>query len=142
MTRVNQYKQDFTLFLELGFVSVNQGDENSCLKLFHAAQILDPQNSLPKIGLGYLHLQKLELSHAMKHFEAVIKEEPENEMAKTFLGICLSMAPNKEDQGEKILKETVKSEDPLIKRLSNDSLEFVEKFVKKQAPPAELRKNK
>jgi len=142
MTRINKYKHDFVLFLELGFVAINQGDEKSCTRLFTAAQLLDPQNSLPKVGIGYLHLQKLELTKAMNCFEKVIKEEPENEMAKTFLGICLSMAPNKEDKGEKILRETVKSNDPLIKRLSTDSLEFVEKFVKKDQTPAALKKQK
>jgi tetratricopeptide (TPR) repeat protein len=142
MTRVNKYKQDFVLFLELGFVAINQGDEKSCRALFDAAQLLDPANSLPKVGVGYLHLQKLELTKAMNCFEKVIKEEPENEMAKTFLGICMSMAPNKEDKGEKILKETLKSDDPLIKKLSTDSLDFVEKFVKKEPPPAAVRKTK
>lgn len=142
MTRANKYKQDFVLFLELGFVAVNQGDEESATRLFQGAQVLDPQSTLPKVGMGYLYLQKLELGKAIKLFEGVLKEEPENEMAKTFYGICLSMAPNKENEGEKILKQTIKSDDPLIKRLSNDSLEFVEKFVKKEATPAEVRKNK
>jgi len=142
MTRANKYKRDFVLFLELGFVAVNQSDEDSATKLFEAAQVLDPQSTLPVVGRGYLYLQKLELGKAIKLFEGVLKEEPENEMATTFLGICFSMAPNKESEGEKILKKTVKSDDPLIKRLSHDSLEFVEKFVKKDATPAEVRKSK
>lgn len=136
MTRKNKYKTDLILFLEGGFIAVNQMDEENARKLFRAASLVDPENSMPKVGIGYLHLQKLELAKAITHFEKVLKDEPENEMAKTFLGICFSLAPNKEDEGEKILKQTIKSGDPLIKRLSHDSLEFVEKFVKKAPPPS------
>ena len=135
MTRKNKYKTDLILFLEGGFIAVNQMDEESARKLFAAAALVDPENSMPTVGIGYIHLQKLELTKAITHFEKVIKDEPENEMAKTFLGICFSLAPNKENEGEKILKQTIKSNDPLIKRLSHDSLEFVEKFVKKALPP-------
>lgn len=140
MTRLNKYKNDFIVFLEAGFIAVNQADEDSALKLFEAAQLLDPNSTLPKVGIGYLHLHKLELTKAIALFEKVIKEEPENEMAKAFLGICLAMAPNREKEGEKILKQTVHSTDPLIKNLSNTSLEFVEKFVKKEASPVEVKR--
>ena len=142
MTRVNQYKSDLILFLEAGFVAVNQMDEVTAKKLFAAALILDPQNSMPHVGIGYIHLQKLELAKAIAYFEKVLKDEPENQMARTFLGICFSMAPNKETEGEKILKETIKSDDPLIKRLSHDTLEFVEKFVKKAPPPGVAKEAK
>lgn len=140
MTRTNQYKKDFVLLLELGFIATNLADENSAIKLFDAAQVLDPQSTLPKVGKGYIHLHKLELSKAIAVFEKVIKEEPENDMAKTFLGLCFSMAPDREKEGEKILKKTMHSEDPLIKKLSHSSLDFVEKFVKKEPTPAEIKK--
>ena len=116
MSRLNKYKTDLLLFLEAGFIAVNQLDEDSATKLFEAAKLVDPENSMPTVGIGYLHLQKLELTKAITHFEKVLKEEPENEMARTFLGICFSLAPNKEKEGEKILKKTIKSNDPLIKR--------------------------
>ena len=58
---LNKFKDDFFLFLEAGFIAVNQADEDAAVKLFKAAQLLDPQQSLPQIGFGYLHLHKLEL---------------------------------------------------------------------------------
>jgi hypothetical protein len=48
----------------------------------------------------------------------------------------MSMMPNGTTKGEKILEQTVKSKDPLIKNLSNTAINFVEKFVKKSPGPA------
>jgi tetratricopeptide (TPR) repeat protein len=133
----NKYKKDTILFLEAGFIAVNQADEDSALKLFKAAKLLDPNNSLSQLGLGYLHLHKLELKESIRNFEEVLKKEPDNEMAKAFLGIAMSMSPSNTAQGEKILKETKKSEDKSIKTLSNTALDFVDKFVKKEPTPVE-----
>ncbi|HSW72009.1 MAG TPA: hypothetical protein VLG44_01190 [Chlamydiales bacterium] len=142
MTDITKFKDDFVLFLEAGFIAVNQADEDSAVKLFKAAQLLDPQNTLPKVGLGYLHLHKLELRQAVQLFEDVLKKEPNNEMASTFLGLCLTMSPNAVDRGEEILKEMKKSPDKLIKNLSKTALDFVDKFIKKDAGPAEIKPKK
>jgi hypothetical protein len=142
MTHLENYKKDFFLFLEGGFIAINQADEDSAVKLFKAAEILDPKNSLIKIGLGYLHLHKLELKAAIDTFEAVLKKEPQNEMAKTFLGIALSWTPTDTMKGEKLLAETKKSKDSSIKTLSKSALDFVEKFIKKEPSPVEVKKKK
>lgn len=131
-----KYKDDFILMLESGFIAVNQADEDSALKLFRAAELMDEKNLLPKIGFGYLHLHKLELKQACKAFEEVLEKDPENDMAKAFLGLALSMQPNTVDKGEKMLEQTLKSKDPLIKRLSDTAIDFVERFVKKNPGPA------
>lgn len=131
-----QYQEDFVLLLEAGFIAVNQADEDAALKLFKAAELLQPENTLPKVGFGYLHLHKLELKQAVKCFEDVLAKEPDNEMAKTFMGLCISMMPNSAEKGEKILMQTVKSKDPMIKTLSSTAIDFVEKFVKKSPGPA------
>jgi hypothetical protein len=120
-----KYKEDFILLAEAGFIAVNQADEDSALKLFRAAAILDPKNILPKIGFGYLHLHKLEL-----------EVDPNNDMAKAFMGLCLSMMPNSIEKGEKILEQTLKSKDPDIKKMSGSAIDFVEKFIKKTPGPA------
>lgn len=128
--------EDYTTFLEAGFIAVNQADEDSALKLFRAAEALRPNESLPKVGFGYLHLHKLELKQAIAIFESIVHKEPENEMAKSLLGICMSMSPTQTTKGEKLLHETTHSRNPLIQKLSHTAIDFVERFVKKSPGPA------
>lgn len=137
---IKKYKEDFILMLETGFIAVNQADEDSALKLFKAAELLNPENSLPKVGFGYLHLHKLELNQAVRCFEDVLDKEPKNEMAKAFLGICMSLMPTQLDKGEKVLEETMKSKDPMIKKLAHTAVDFVEKFVRTTPGPAAGKK--
>ena len=140
MANWKDYKEDWILFLESGFIAVNQMDEDAAVKLFKAAELLNPESTLPKVGMGYLHLHKLELKQACKAFEEVLEKEPKNEMAKTFLGICMSLSPASLDKGEKILEQTQKSHDPMIKNLSGTAIDFAEKFMKKSPTPAQGQK--
>lgn len=133
---IKKYKEDFILLAEAGFIAVNQADEDAALKLFKAAELLDANNVLPKIGFGYLHLHKLELKQAVKCFEEVLEKDPHNDMAKAFMGLCLSMMPNTINKGEKILEQSLKSKDPLIKQMAGSALDFVDKFVKPSPGPA------
>ena len=135
-----KYKEDFILFAEAGFIAVNQADEDAALKLFKAAELIDPKNILPKIGFGYLHLHKLELKQAVKFFDEVLEMDPQNEMAKAFKGLSLSMLPNSIEKGEKILEQTMQSKDPAIKNLAGSAMEFVEKFIKPTPGPASKSK--
>lgn len=131
------YKEDWLLFTESGFIAVNQADEDAALKLFKAAEMLNPENTLPRVGFGYLHLHKLELKQAVKIFEEVLKTEPHNDMAKAFLGLCMGLMPNMVAKGEKMLEQTLHhSHDPMIKQLAGTAIEFVEKFIKKTPGPA------
>src|SRR4051812_17095056 len=127
MTKWKAHKPDFILLTEAGFIAVNQADEDSALKLFRAAHLLDPKNVLPKVGFGYLHLHKLELTKACKEFEEVLALDPSNDMAKTFLGICMGLQPNATAKGEKILEQTLKSKDPMIKQLSDTAIGFIDR---------------
>ncbi len=133
---LKKYKQDFILLAEAGFIAVNQADEDAALKLFKAAEALNPKNILPKIGFGYLHLHKLELKQAVKSFDEVLELDPSSEMAKAFKGLCMSMMPNSVDKGEKILEQTMKSKDPSIKKLAGSAIDFIEKFIRKSPGPA------
>lgn len=133
---LQKYKDDFILLLEAGFIAVNQMDEDSALKLFKAAELLNPSNTLPKVGFGYLHLHKLELNQAVKYFEEVLHQEPQNEMAKALLGLSMSLMPTQLANGEKVLQETLKSQDPMIKNLAHEAVVFVDKFVKPKQGPA------
>lgn len=136
MAAFKPYQDDWLLFTEAGFIAVNQADEDAAVKLFKAGSLLNPENMLPKIGVGYLHLHKLELKQAVKAFEEVLQKEPSNEMARAFLGICLSLIPGEVDHGEKVLKQAHGSHDPMIKNLAETAMDFVKKFVKKAAGPA------
>ena len=60
MTRLKEFKDDFILLLEGGFVAVKNLDEGGAVKMFHAAQILDKEISAPKIGLAAVALHKLD----------------------------------------------------------------------------------
>lgn len=131
-----KYKKDLYWIVESGFIAINMADEDSAAKLFRAAELIDPELSLPKIGFGYLHLHKLELKKAIEMFEKVLAKEPNNEMAKTFIGVCYALMPNKADDGQKILEQTVKSADPMIQKLSHTSMDFINKFVRKPSGPA------
>ena len=132
---LNNYREDFFLLLEAGFIAVNAADEDSAVKLFKAAEVLNPESTFPKVGLGYMHLCKLELKQATALFRDVLAKEPNNEMAKTFQGICMTLIPSEIANGERSLNELTKSEDSGIKKLANMAIEFAEKFVKKAPSP-------
>ena len=117
MAQLQKYKDDFVLLLESGFIAASQTDEDAATKLFRAAQILQPENVMPKVGFGYINLLKLELGQACKKFEEVLKSDPHNEMARAMLGLSTSLTVKDADKGEKILKEAIKnSSDPSIKK--------------------------
>lgn len=133
-----KYKRHFISMVEAGFIAVNQADEDSAMKLFKAASFIDPDHFLPKVGFGYLHLCKLELKQAAKHFNEVLEKDPNNEMCKAFLGLSLSLNPSEVAQGETLLAETQKTaKDPAIKNLASSALGFVSKFVKKAPTPVQ-----
>ena len=60
MSNLKKYKEDWLLFTEAGFIAVNQADEDAAIKLFRAGETLNPENTLPQVGIGYLHLHKLD----------------------------------------------------------------------------------
>jgi len=140
---LKKFKKDYFLLLEAGFLAVNDADEDSAIKLFRAAQLLEPKATFPRVGFGYMHFCKLEIAQATDVFNEVLEKEPDNEVAKTLLGLCLSMNPSSTSKGEKLLESTEKSShDTGVKKLAHTALDFVEKFVKKAPSPAEVQKPK
>lgn len=125
-------KEDFSLFIEAGFIAVKQLDEVSARRIFEAAQLMNPQSTAPQIGLGYIALNKLQIKEAAQIFETVVAKEPENYLAQTFLGICYLLNKQKRKKGEKLIKEAMdKTEDVTVKNLGVISLEWAEKDLKK-----------
>lgn len=127
-----QFKDDFPLLIEAGFVAVKQLDEVCAVRIFNAAQALNPTSVAPQIGLGYIALNKLEVKEAMRIFEEVSVKEPDNELAQAFLGICLLLNKERRQEGEERIKAIInKTEDPTVKNLGTVSLEWAEKDLKK-----------
>ncbi|MDR2539452.1 MAG: hypothetical protein LBC45_02400 [Chlamydiales bacterium] len=140
---LQKFKDQFILMAEAGFIAINQSDEDAAIKLFAAAELLDPHNPLPRLGMGYLNLCQLKLKQAAVIFEEILAKEPSNEMAKTLLGLTLSLNPTELAKGEKTLEESIqKNQDPMVKSLAKAALDFVEKFVKKIPSPAETKSPK
>ena len=135
-TLMQEFKNDFALLIEAGFIAVKQLDESSATRLFNAAQTLNPQSTAPKIGLGYIALNKLEMRTATQAFEEVVKIEPDNMLAQTFLGMCFLLNKAKRKQGEKLIQEAmVKTDDPTVKNLGAIALEWSEKDLQKSKSP-------
>lgn len=131
--KIQEFKEDFALLIEAGFVAVKQLDETSSTRIFHAAQALSPYSTAPQIGLGYIALNKLEIKEATQIFESVVKVEPENYLAQTFLGMCFLLTKSKRKKGEKLIEETItKTPDPTIKSLGTIALEWSEKDLSKK----------
>lgn len=129
--KLSEFKEDFALLIEAGFVAVKQLDETSAVRIFTAAQAMSPHNTAPQIGLGYIALNKLEVKESTRIFESVVQKEPENWLAQTFLGICFLLSKPKMKKGEKLIQEAMaKTADPTIKNLGKISLEWAEKDLK------------
>lgn len=134
--RLEVFSGDFALLIEAGFVAVKQLDEISASRIFAAAQALRPEHTAPKIGMGYIALNKLEIKQAMKIFEEVVEKEPTNWLAQTFLGICCLLNKAKRKKGEALIHEAMeKTEDPTVKSLGKVSLEWADKDLYKMKSP-------
>ncbi|MCB1113061.1 MAG: SctF chaperone SctG [Chlamydiales bacterium] len=134
--RLEDFIDDFALLIEAGFVAVKQLDETSASRLFHAAQAMNPMSTAPQIGLGYIALNKLEVKEATRIYEDVLKKEPDNYLAQTFLGMCLLLTKAKRKKGKKMIEEAkAKSNDPTVKNLCDISLTWAEKDLEKKNIP-------
>lgn len=131
--KLGNLKHDFGLLIEAGFIAVKQLDEISSRRLFQAAQRLKPESTAPKIGLGYIALNKLEVKEASEIFQTVVEQEPDNWLAQTFLGMCYLLQKPKRTQGEKLIHEAMKkTSDPTVKNLGEIALEWSDKDLKKR----------
>jgi predicted Zn-dependent protease len=135
------FGEDFSLLVEAGFIAVKQLDEIAARRLFKAAEILNPDNSAPQLGVGYIALNKLRVAEAASIFEDILKREPEHYLAQALLGVAYLLTQDKRKQGEElIIGAKEKSEDPTIKNLSEVCLEWLKKDLKEK--PAHPLKNR
>lgn len=133
---LEDFKEDFPLLIEAGFVAVKQLDEVSATRIFHASDVLSPGHPASKLGVGYIHMNKLELKEASKVFEEILAEHPDHNLAEMFLGICCLLNKAKRKQGEKIIKEVMgKTDDPTVVNLGQVSLDWASSELKKSEKP-------
>lgn len=134
--KLEEFKDDFSLLIEAGFVAVKQLDAISSSRIFVAAQMISPDHTAPQIGLGYIALNQLNVKEATHIFESVTEKEPENYLAQTFLGMCYLLSKPKRKKGEKLINEAMeKSDDPTVKSLGEISLLWAEKDLTKAKAP-------
>jgi len=136
-TVIDFFTEDFSLFVEAGFIAVKQMDEIAARRLFKAAEILNPDNPASELGLGYIALNKLRVSEAASIFEAILKKDPEHYLAQALLGVAYLLTQDKKKQGEALIVDvSKKSSDPTIKNLANVCLEWLKKDLgTKNLPP-------
>lgn len=133
---LEEFRNDFSLLIEAGFVAVKQLDAISSSRIFIAAQMISPGHTAPQIGLGYIALNQLNVKEATHIFESVVTKEPENYLAQTFLGMCYLLSKPKRKKGEKLINEAMeKTDDPTIKSLGKISLEWAERDLTKAKAP-------
>lgn len=132
----DSFQGDYRLLIEAGFVAVQQLDEKSGRKLFNAAKVLRPEDVVPDIGLGYIHLNKLERKPALDIFSDVIARDPEHDLAKVLYGVTLMLASETRDNGKKVVKDVMnKTKDPTVKNFGKVSLEWCAKDLKDSKAP-------
>jgi len=133
---LEEFKQDFSLMIEAGFVAVKQLDAISSSRIFVAAQMISPGHTAPQIGLGYIALNQLNVKEATHIFEVITEKEPANCLAKTFLGMCYLLSKPKRKKGEKLIQEAMsETTDPTVKSLGEISLKWAEKDLSKAKAP-------
>jgi tetratricopeptide (TPR) repeat protein len=131
---LQEFKEDFALFIEAGFIAVKQLDEIAARRLFKTAELINPDNPASQLGLGYIALNKLQVSEAGKIFEAILKKDPNYHLAKALLGICYLLTKGKAKKGEELIQEAKeKSDDPTIKNLADICIQWAEKDLRSKS---------
>jgi tetratricopeptide (TPR) repeat protein len=133
-TILDEFKEDFALMIECGFIGAKQLDEINSTRLFNAAQILNPTSSAPLLGLGHIALSKMDIRKATQLFEEALASDENNYLGYCFLGICYFMTKDKMKKGEKLIKSALEnSDDETVQKLGNIILEWGEKDLSKRS---------
>jgi predicted Zn-dependent protease len=130
---LKEVDEDYPLLIEAGFIAVTQADEDCAKKLFRAAKVLRPESSAWQMGFGYIALNKLEVKEAYRIFERIVKNESDNYLARTFLGLSHLLLKKGREEGEALIREAMeKSDDPAVQHLGEVSLKWMEEYYKKE----------
>jgi tetratricopeptide (TPR) repeat protein len=130
---LQEFKDDFVLFIEAGFIAVKQFDEIAARRLFKAAELLNPDNPASQLGLGYIELNKLKIAEATKIFESIVAKDPEHYLAQSMLAVCYIMTKGKRKKGEELLELVKqKSPDQSIKNLTDVCMGWAHKDLQEK----------
>lgn len=130
------FSDDYSLFIEAGFVAIKQSDEIAARRLFKAAETLNPLNPASQLGLGYIALNKLQVTEATAIFETILKNDPEHHLARALLGVAYLLTKDKKKQGEELIQAArSKSDDPTIQNLAEVCMEWMGKDLSKSSLP-------
>ncbi len=143
--KAKEFAKDVPLLVEAGFIAIKQIDEEGATQCFYAAMVIDPDHSLPVVGLGMVHLLKLELDEAKEMFNMVLQKEPGNEMAKTMLGIANLYDVNKEGlkKGRNLIESAMEdTDDKELKKLGAYSQDLYKEIKLKMKDLHPLEENK
>lgn len=130
---LQQYRPDFALFVESGFVAINQCDEQSAIRLLGAAYMLQPEHPAPLLGLGYLYLNMEQLDRAIGSLEEALKRDPSMELAKVLLGGALTLAKKDDKRAQKLIEEVNESKDPEARKMAQIWTQIRDKLREKGA---------
>lgn len=135
-TVLDFFTTDYSLFIEAGFVAIKQADEIAARRLFKAAEALNPSNPASQLGLGYIALNKLQITEASTIFEAILKKDPTHYLAQALLGVSYILTKDKKKQGEALVRDaSEKSNDPTITNLFEVCTEWMAKDLSKMKIP-------
>ncbi len=129
-----KFRPDSAALIEAGFVAIRQVDQESARKCFMASMVIDPNNSLPVLGLGIIHLFDLNIIEAKKTFHEILKHEPENHVAKTMLGIANLYTVTEEGlkEGGDLIEDSMSAtNDAELKKLNHHSQELLKEIRSK-----------
>lgn len=132
--KIKEFKVDAPMLVEAGFVAIKQVDEDSAKKCFLGAMVIDQDLSLPVVGLGMVSLLKLDLAEAERLFNIVLQKEPDNQMARTMLGITNLYRISDEGlkEGKSLIEEAMdETDDHSIKELGGYSKDLYKEIKKK-----------
>ncbi len=133
---LEMFTDDYSLFIEAGFVAIKQADEIAARRLFKAAETLNPDNPSSQIGMGYIALNKLQITEATTIFESLLKKDSEHHLARALLGVAYLLTKDKKKRGEELILEArEKSDDPTIRHLAEVCLDWVQKDLSKSNLP-------
>ena len=122
------FDQDFKSLIESGFVAVNQLDEKSAIACFEAAQTLRPYSTAPKLGLGFVALNKLDLDTSESYFTDILDQDPEHELARVFLGITLSFNEQHRIRGQRMIQDIAdKTVEAEVAQLAKTAIDWAKK---------------
>jgi len=132
----DSFQEDFGLLIEAGFVAIQQLNEDDARKLFSAAKLLRPESVVPEIGMGYIHLNKMEQKEAMAIFEKVVVKEPDNCLAQMLYGVSMMMSKNTQNKGEALVNNMMtKTDDPTVLNFGKTALQWSDKDLKGSKAP-------